>query len=86
MPFKETIELNVQASLFNEFGTIAEIGEALNVLKVVINYARTTSANSDESLGDFIKKIYVESTYKDMEIILKNNVSKLIYIKTIFYK
>lgn len=72
--WKEILEPSVQMGIFNDFGTINEVAEALNELKIVINYARTTSAKCEEVLRDFMQRIYAEITFKSAEVVLKVNV------------
>ena len=76
---QEPIEQSVQANIFNEFGTINDVAEALNVLKTVINYARTTSADSNEVLKNFMAKIYLKDAYTNSEHVLKNTVYRTVY-------
>ena len=52
------------------------MSEGLNHLKIVINYAKATSANSEEKVSSFMKKIYRENSMKNFEMILKLNVRK----------
>jgi hypothetical protein len=52
----------------------------LNVLKIVINYAKATSANAEEKVSTFMKKIYFENSMKNYEMILKLNV-KILFFK-----
>jgi hypothetical protein len=53
--------LTVQASIFKEFKTISQTAETLNVLKVIMNYAKTTLPDSETTLADFMHTIYFES-------------------------
>lgn len=73
---KGVMEMTIQKNIFNDFETINEVAEALNLLKMVIDYARATLASAEEVLGAFIKRIYLESTYRNAENILKHNVKK----------
>ena len=61
--------------VFTDFTKTNEISEALNTLKIIINYARTTFADKNETIGQFLKKIYVEGSLKNSELILKSRVS-----------
>ena len=73
-----------QAEIFNEFKTINEVSEGLNVLKIVINYAKATSASAEERVSIFMKKIYFENSMKNYEMILKLNVTfYLLYFQLI---
>ena len=62
------------SNIFNDFETIEQTAEALNVLKILINYAKTTSADRNEYISDFTKKIYID---RNVESILKPNVKLL---------
>ncbi len=52
------LDASTQFNLVNEFKKINEVSEELNVLKIVINYACTTSVNSEISVASFVDKIY----------------------------
>ena len=73
---KTLLDLATQSDLIDEFNKINEISEALNTLKVVINYASTLSADSAESINSFIRKIYSNdpALYKLSEQILKTKI------------
>ena len=73
---KEFIDQVIQMKIFNEFKAIGEISDALNITKIIINYAMTTSSSGDESLNKFIARIYSESTLKSAQSNLKFNVSE----------
>ena len=86
---KTLLDLNTQLDLINEFNKINEISEALNTLKVIINYASTLSADSSESIRLFIKKIYSNdsSLFKLSEQILKSKIiekCQLMHLKHIW--
>lgn len=66
--------MTLMTNIFNDFDTIEQTAEALNVLKILINYAKTTSADKNEYISDFSKKIYIS---RNIELTLKSNVSKL---------
>lgn len=78
---QKSLDLATQAEIFNEFKTINEVSEGLNHLKIVINYAKATSANSEEKVSSFMKKIYRENSMKNFEMILKLNISEKCYLK-----
>ena len=71
---KETFDPSTQLDVFNDFSKTNEISEALNTLKIIINYARTTFADKDENINQFLKRIYVEGSLKSSELILKSRV------------
>lgn len=78
--------MTTQTEIFNEFKTINEVSEGLNVLKIVINYAKATSASPEEKVAGFMKKIYFENSMKNFEIILKLNVINFIQLNEIKMK
>jgi hypothetical protein len=51
-----------------------ETSEALNIIKIIINYSKAASANSDLSISNFIKKIYADESLRHAELVLKFNV------------
>jgi hypothetical protein len=59
---QENLDSTVQASIFKEFKTINQTAETLNVLKVIMNYAKTTLPDPDTTLADFMQTIYIESS------------------------
>jgi hypothetical protein len=63
--------------IFNEFRDITEISDALNLVKIIINYAKTASSTGDENLNSFIAKIYTEIRLKNALASLKFNVNKI---------
>jgi hypothetical protein len=72
---KEIMDAKNQMDVFNDFKNINQTADALNVLKIIINYARTTSAKGDEIISNFIKRIYLDSTLANYEQILKPNIA-----------
>lgn len=80
---KTLLDLTTQIDLIDEFNKINEISEALNTLKVVINYASTLSADSTETINSFIRKIYSndQSLYKLSEQILKTKIIEKCQLK-----
>jgi hypothetical protein len=62
---QEKLDLIVQASIFKEFKTINQTAETLNVLKVIMNYAKTTLPDADTNLSDYMQTIYIESASSD---------------------
>ena len=60
--------------IVDDFKKTNELSEALNVLKIIINYAITTSHDPNELVIKFMEKIYI----KNSETPLKN---KVIYNK-----
>ncbi len=51
-----------------------ETSEALNIIKIIINYSKAASADSNLSISSFIKKIYADESLKNAELVLKFNV------------
>lgn len=66
---------SIQLQITEEFKKINELSEALNTLKIIINYAATTSVEPNELIAQFIKRIYFDSMVKNSEIVLKSTVS-----------
>ena len=62
--------------IFNEFREISEISDALNMLKIIINYAKTASSAGTENVSKFIARIYTEIHLKTAQATLKFNVSR----------
>ena len=56
--------------IVDDFKKTNELSEALNVLKIIINYAITTSHDPNELVNDFTEKI----SFKKSETLLKNKV------------
>ena len=73
--WKENVE-DACSEIFNEFKTINEVSEGLNVLKIVINYAKATSADPEEKMSSFMKKLFFQNSMKNYEMVLKLNVIK----------
>jgi hypothetical protein len=78
---QEVFDPSTQLDIFNDFVKTNEISEALNTLKIVINYARTTYADRDENIGLFLRKIYVESSLKSAELNLKSRITETCQLK-----
>lgn len=70
------LDLVTQCDINDEFKKIDEISEALNIVKIIINYASTLSVRSSESLSSFIKKIYSNDSnlVKHAEQMLKTKI------------
>ena len=58
---QDLIDLIIQSNIFNEFKTINQTAEMLNILKIVINYAKTTMPSPNMNLSDYMRKIYIDS-------------------------
>lgn len=67
---QQNLELIIQADVFNDFKNVNEISEALNIIKTIIKFGKATSANSDQYVAMFLKKIYVENSRRNFEQIL----------------
>jgi hypothetical protein len=65
---------SIQLQITNEFKNINELSEALNILKIIINYAAATSVEPDQPISYFIKRIYFDNI-KNSETVLKSTVS-----------
>ena len=72
---QESLDINLQTEIVDDFKKTNEISEALNALKIIINYAMTTSSNSNETVINYMKKIYTELEIKSSEAALKNKVN-----------
>ncbi|CAF0704523.1 unnamed protein product [Brachionus calyciflorus] len=75
---QETIDTSLQSKIFNDLETIEQTADALNILKILINYAKTTASDSDEFIRDLIKKVYIE---RNVETILKSNIIEQCQLK-----
>jgi len=54
--------------IVDDFKKTNELSEALNVLKIIINYAITTSHDPNELVIKFMEKIYTEPPLKNKVI------------------
>lgn len=72
---QENLALNTQAEILSEFGNMDEISDALNMIKTVIKFGSTTSAEADITLESFLKRIYVGNNQKNFNFVLKHTVS-----------
>jgi len=71
------LDINLQLEIIDDFKIANELSEALNALKIIINYAMTTSSDPKLAIIQFMKKIYTELEIKSSESVLKN---KVIYL------
>jgi hypothetical protein len=71
------LDINLQIEIIDDFKIANELSEALNALKIIINYAMTTSSDPKLAIIQFMKKIYTELEIKSSESVLKN---KVIYL------
>ena len=69
------MDINLQIEIIEDFKKTNELSEALNALKIIINYAMTTSSDPKLSVNQFMKKIYTELEIKSSESVLKNKVN-----------
>lgn len=72
---KELIDQTIQANVFNDFETIDQTAEALNIIKLLISYAKTTTADCEKSINVFMKEIFVERTNEPYEESLRKNIT-----------
>lgn len=77
---QENLDLGTQTVIFKEFKTMNETSEALNIIKIVINYSKAASANSNLSISSFIKKIYADESLRHVELVLKFNVINIVLL------
>ncbi|RMZ93472.1 E3 ubiquitin-ligase RNF213-like [Brachionus plicatilis] len=68
---QQSLRLSEMAQIMDDFKNISEISEALNTLRIIIDYTIVTSLDPNDSLVDFLKKIYSGSLLKQTEAILK---------------
>jgi hypothetical protein len=78
---QDCIDSVIQIKIFKEFKDITETSDALNLVKIIINYAKTTSASSDENLKLFIERIYAENNLKTARDALKFNIQDYCQLK-----
>lgn len=62
----------IQLTIFQEFKSIEEVTDALNVLKILINYSKTICGCPNDSLSNLVKKIYLE---QNVQLALKMTVN-----------
>ena len=72
---QQNIDLHTQAEILSEFSNLDEISDALNMIKTVIKFGSTTSAEADVTLEAFLKRIYVGNNQKNFNFVLKHTVS-----------
>jgi E3 ubiquitin-protein ligase RNF213 len=75
------LEDYAQKSIYDDFKNINEASEALHLLKTVINFAVSTSANQDMKLSEFIRTIYINNSYKSADRVLKINTIETCQLK-----
>ena len=78
---QEPIDVFMQKSIFEEYKSVQETSEALHMLKTIINFAGTTSVKGDMKLAEFVHMIYVDSTHKNPDQILKAKVTESCQLK-----
>lgn len=67
------LEQATMTNLVKDFTNISEISEELNTLKILINYASTTTADSNMTILSLINKIYLsDSNESNSQGILKS--------------
>ena len=67
--------MQLQLEIFDNFKKIMDLSEALKKLKIIINYAITTSSDPNETIASFLRKIYSGDEVKEAETILSSKVS-----------
>jgi hypothetical protein len=78
---QEPIDLNLQMEIVDDFKMTNELSEALNALKIIINYAMSTNSKSNESIINFLKKIYTNIEIKASEAVLKSKIVECCQLK-----
>ena len=78
---QEICEPDVQMNIFEEFKNINELSETINLVKIMINYARSTSASREESIGKFLRKIRFDQSHRNAENLLKLNITERCALK-----
>lgn len=71
---QQNIDLHTQAEILSEFSNLDEISDALNMIKTVIKFGSTTSAEADVTLEAFLKRIYVGNNQKNFNFVLKHTI------------
>lgn len=62
--------------IMSEFSQVTELSDALNTLKIIINYILTTTPSQDTDLLTFLSQIFLqESILKHTETVLKKTVN-----------
>lgn len=80
---QKSMRLEYQAEILDQFKNISELSEALNTLRLIIDYAIVTSFRPNDSLADFLKKIYSDSLLKQTESILKSKILEYAKLKNL---
>lgn len=73
---QESLNLDDQAKIMDQFKTISELSEALNTLRLIIDYVIVSSLDSNDNLENFIQKIYSPPYRNQAETILKTKIMK----------
>lgn len=68
------MDINLQIEIIDDFKKTNELSEALNELKIIINYAIATSCDPKLSVIQFMRKIYNGLEIKSSEAVLRNKV------------
>lgn len=67
--------INQTIEIMAEFNQVAELSDALNTLKIIINYVLTTAPDRDLDLVTFLESFFFqESILKNSKSVLKNKV------------
>jgi hypothetical protein len=72
---KEMINQSLQQEILTEFNEIEQLSEALHMFKTILNYSISISPHADEDLSAFIKKIYLDYSFKNADSILKSKIT-----------
>jgi len=80
------IDVRLQQEIMTEFTEIEQLSEALHMFKTILNYSICISPHADEDLSVFIKKIYLDYSFKNTESIFKTKVThcKLKHLQNIW--
>lgn len=73
---QESLSLDDQAKIMDEFKTISELSEALNTLRLIIDYVIVSSVDSNDNIENFLQKIYSSPYLNQAKTILKITILK----------
>lgn len=64
-----------------EFSQVSELSDALNMVKIIINYTLTTTPNRDLDLITFLEEIFTQDKMlKHSEVVLKTKVNSTFFL------
>jgi hypothetical protein len=75
------LESHIFKAIFDDFKHVNETSEAINLLKIITNFACATQIDGESKIIDFIRKIYVNPNLRSMDYIIKANAIEFCKIK-----